>query len=189
MRATKKLEKKSAGLHYLVSSNYTAMAANLADLTKMLDPIRSGDRNAPADWLRTFLPGTCFLIRRRLGRPDVEAEARSVLDAALLEVQADDSVTPEQVPGVIRRLICQRYPEQSSEYAGSSNPVRMKDAERVLNKMSPLERDALRRCYVLGEAPALILSGLKLSDEQFRTIRSRARAEFNASNPKQANVA
>jgi hypothetical protein len=65
------------------------MAANLADLNKMLDPIRTGDRDATADWQQTFLPGTCFLIRRRLGKLDVEAEARSVLEAALREVQAD----------------------------------------------------------------------------------------------------
>ena len=155
----------------------------------MLEPVRSGDRNAPADWLKTFFPGTCFLIRRRLGKPDVEAEARSVLDAALLEVQEDASVTAEQIPGLIRRLICKRYPGNSSEYADSPRPARVKDAERILNRMSPVERDALRRCYVLGEAPELILSGLKLTGEQLKRIRSRARAEFSASNPTQANVA
>ena len=165
------------------------MAANLADLKKMIDPIRGGDRNAAADWLQTFLPGTCFLIRRRLGKPDVDAEARLVLDAALLKVQADASVTAEQIPGLIRRLICQRYPAKSREYAISSNPARVKDADRILNRMSPLERDALRRCYVLGEAPDLILKGLKLTDEQFRTIRSRARAEFSVIKPTEANVA
>ncbi len=165
------------------------MAANLADLNKMLDPIRTGDRNAVADWLQTFLPGTCFLIQRRLGKPNVEAEARSVLDNVLREIQADGSVTAEQLPGLIRRLICQLYPAKSGEYTASSNTARVKDAERILHKMSPLERDALRRCYVLGEAPELILGGLKLTFEDFRKIRSRARTEFSASNPKKANVA
>jgi DNA-directed RNA polymerase specialized sigma24 family protein len=184
------LRRSPAGLHYLVSTNtIPAMAANLVDLTKMIDPIRSGDRSAPADWLQTFLPGTCFLIRRRLGKPDVDAEARSVLAAALLEVRADATVMPDQIPGLIRRLICQRYPGKPSEYAGSSNTARTKDAERILNRMSPVERDALRRCYVLGEAPELILSGLKLTVEEFRKIRSRARAEFSVLKPKQANVA
>jgi DNA-directed RNA polymerase specialized sigma24 family protein len=155
----------------------------------MLDLIRTGDRDAAADWRQTFLPGTCFLIRRRLGKPDVESEARSVLDTALHEAQEDSSMTAEQLPGLIRRLICQRFPAKSSQYAGSSNAARVKDAKRILNKMSPLERDALRRCYVLGEAPDLILSGLKLTIEEFRKIRSRARAEFSAAKPKQANVA
>jgi DNA-directed RNA polymerase specialized sigma24 family protein len=164
------------------------MAADLADLKKILEPIRSGDGNAPADWLRTFLPGTCFLIRRRLGKPDVEAEARSVLDEALREFQSDSSVTAEQVPGFIRHLICQRYPAKSSEYTASSD-ARAKDAERILNKMSSVERDALRRCYVLGEAPELILSGLQLTLEELRKIQSRARAEFRRAKAKQANVA
>jgi hypothetical protein len=165
------------------------MAANLADVNKMLDPIRSGDREAVADWLQTFLPGVSFLIRRRLGKPDVEAEARSVLNDVLRKVRADASVTADQLPGLIRRLISHLYPAISSEYTGNPNAARVNDAERILNKMSPLERDVLRRCYVLGEAPELILDGLDLTFEDFRKIRSRVRAEFIASNPKQANVA
>jgi len=164
------------------------MAAVLADLKKMLDPIRTGDRDAAADWLQTFLPGACFLIRRRLGKPDVEPEARSVLEAALHEVQADGSVTAEQIPGLIRRLICQRFPAKSREYTGSSSAA-IQAAERTLNRMSPLERDALRRCYVLGEAPETIVNGLKLTLEEFRKIQMRARAEFSAAKPKQTNVA
>jgi DNA-directed RNA polymerase specialized sigma24 family protein len=155
----------------------------------MVELLHTGDRDAAADLLQTFLPGTRFLIRRRLGKPDVETEARWVLDTALRQVQEESSVITEQLPGLIRRLICQRFPARSSEYAGSSNAARVKDAKRILNKMSPLERDALRRCYVLGEAPELILSGLKLTIEEFRKIRSRARAEFSAKNPKRANVA
>jgi len=164
------------------------MAANLADLKKMLDPLRTGDRDAAADWLQTFLPGTCFLIRRRLGKPDVEAEARSVLTAALRAVQADGSIAAEELPGLIRRLINQRFPAKSREYAGNSSAA-LTAAERALKKMSPVERDALRRCYVLGEAPESIASGLKLTLEEFRKIQMRARAEFSAGKPKQANVA
>lgn len=154
----------------------------------MLDPIRTGDRNAAADWMQTFLPGTSFLIRRRLGRLDVEPEARSVLEDALRAVQADGSMTAEQFPGLIRRLICQRFPAKSREYTGSSGTA-IKAAERILNKMSTVERDALRRCYVLGEAPDSIASGLKLTLEELRKIQSRARAEFSAAKPDQANVA
>jgi DNA-directed RNA polymerase specialized sigma24 family protein len=154
----------------------------------MLDPMRSGDPDAAADWLQTFLPGTCFLIRRRLGKPDVEPEARSVLEAALQAGQTDGSVTAEQLPGLIRRLITQRFPEKSREYTLASSAA-IKAAARTLSKMSPLERDALRRCYVVGEAPESIVSGLKLTLEELRKIQSRARAEFSAAKPKQANVA
>jgi len=164
------------------------MAANLADLNKMLDPLRTGDRDATADWLRTFLPGACFLIRRRLGKPDVEPEARAVLEEALHAVQADGSMTAEQLPGLVRRLIIQRFPAKLREYTSTSGAA-IRAAERILNKMSPLERDALRRCYVLGEAPESIVSGLKLTLEQLQKIQLRARAEFSAAKPDRANVA
>jgi len=118
----------------------------------------------------------------------VEAEARSLLDDALQHIQADGSVTAEQLPGLIRRLICQRFPEKSRDYPGSTSAT-TEAAERTLNKMSRVERDALRRCYVLGEAPESIISGLKLTLQEFRKIQMRARAEFSAAKPKQTNVA
>ena len=164
------------------------MAASFADLEKMLDPIRTGDPAAAADWRQTFFPGTCFLIRRRLGKPDVEAEAHEVLDAALKSVRSDDSISAEQLPGLIRRVICQRFPEKSRQYSDSPTGA-IKAAEKVLNKLSRLERDALRRCYVLGEPPETVVSGLRLTLEELRKIQARARAEFSAQKPQQANVA
>jgi len=157
-------------------------------LKKMLDDIRTGDADAAAAWSRTFLPGTSFLVRRRLGKPNVEAEVQSVLDDALNVVRTDGSMTAEQVPGMIRRLIYQRFPEKSAGFAVSSRAA-TRAAERTLNKLSPLERDALRRCYVLGEAPESVMSGLNLSIEELRKIQARARAEFSAARPRQANVA
>jgi hypothetical protein len=58
----------------------------------MVELLHTGDRDAAADLLQTFLPGTCFLIRRRLGKPDVETEARWVLDTAFRQVQEESSV-------------------------------------------------------------------------------------------------
>jgi DNA-directed RNA polymerase specialized sigma24 family protein len=97
-------------------------------------------------------------------------------------------MTAEQLPGLIRHLISQRFPAKSREYMGSSG-LAIQAAERILNKMSLVERDALRRCYVLGEAPDSIVDGLNLTIEELRKIRSRARAEFSAAKPTQANVA
>lgn len=150
--------------------------------------VRAGDQNASAAWLSTFLPGARFLIRRRLGRADVEEEARSVLAVALDAAQADPSLTPEQLPGLIRGLIHQRFPAEP----GSKEPIdsnRVKAARRVLKKMSRVERDALKRCYVLGETPESFLNSLKLTMEEFRQIQNRARAEFGATESKAVNVA
>lgn len=155
---------------------------------KILDLVRAGDQNAPAEWMQAFLAGACFLIRRRLGKTDVEAEARSVLQVALTATQADASVTAEQVPGMIRELIYQQFPAEARP-AECSDAKRIKVAEKILKKMSPVERDALRRCYVLGETPESFLSALELTIDEFRAIQTRARAEFSAEKSRKANVA
>jgi len=164
------------------------MAEEPIPLKKILDLVRAGDQIAAAEWMRTFLPGACFLIRRRLGKADVEGEARSVLEAVLAASRSHASVTAEQLPGMIRDLIYQRFPVEAGP-AECSDPKRIKAAKEVLNKMLPVERDALRRCYVLGEAPESFLSGLELTIDDFRAIQTRARAEFSRGESKQANVA
>jgi hypothetical protein len=62
-------------------------------------------------------------------------------------------------------------------------------AQDILRRMSTVERDALRRCYVLRERPEIFLQGLDLSPAQFRAIQSRARTEFNSGKPSKTNVA
>jgi len=157
-------------------------------LKKTLDLVRAGDPIAAAEWMRTFLPGTSFLIRRRLGKTEVEAEARSVLEAALAGVRADGSLTADQLTGMIRRLIYQQFPAEAPPTEGP-DAKRIQAAQKILSKMSAVERDALRRCYVLREAPEMFLSGLKLTIDEFRAIQTRARAEFSAGESKKANVA
>ena len=155
---------------------------------RVLDLVRADEGNASAEWMRLFLPGACFLIRRRLGRAAVEPEAQSVLEAALAQAKADVSVTPEQLPGMIRRLIYQQFPEETGP-AECADAKKIRAAEKVLSRMSPVEREALRRCYVLGEPPESFLSGLKLTIDDLRAIQTRARAEFTARQAKQINVA
>ncbi|MBZ5594448.1 MAG: hypothetical protein LAP39_19575 [Acidobacteriia bacterium] len=157
-------------------------------LKRVLALVRASDENALAEWMQAFLPGACFLIRRRLGKADVEREARSVLETALAATQADVSVTAEQLPGMVRQLIYQQFPAETSP-AECTDATRVKAAKRALSKLSPVERDALRRCYVLGEAPEAFLSGLKLTIDEFRDIQTRARAEFSAGESKEASVA
>src|SRR5713226_1691899 len=162
-------------------------AVNGAHLAELLDLIRTGDAGAVEELLRIFLPGARFLIQRRLGEFDVDGEARSVLATAIRGMQSDASIGPEQLTGMIRQLIQQRFapgarPREATS-TGSSAPA-TQVATEILGHMSPVERDALRRCYVLGESPEAFVGGLKLTLEEFRAIRSRARAEFSQRNPK-----
>ncbi len=168
----------------------TPIPPEATDFAELLRLIRSGHGGAANQLRRVLTPGVRFLLRRRLGRNDVDREARTVLDRAIQAIQADVAVRQDGVPRMVRALIQQQCTAEAgpaSQTAAGMGPTAAVQAG-LLDGMSPVEREALRRCYVLGEAPESFLTTLKLTPQEFRAIRARARAEFS-SRKAQANVA
>jgi hypothetical protein len=148
-------------------------------LEKLADGIRAGLPGAAEELYGALYAGARFLIQRRVGSINLEQQVRSLLDAALGTIREDASAG--SVIGLVRQLIARRFPAGSNppEDAGAGGPG-VEAAARMLERMSPRERDALRRCYVLGEARESFLAALNLTPEEFRAIQLRARSEFNA---------
>jgi len=167
--------------------------ADAAGLAALVDRIRAGD-HAAGEALRGILaPGVRFLLRQRLEGTDIDHESGLLLDAAIREIESDLTLRGADVLRMVRRRIHQRSGRQSagtelSPVSRAQGPE-IRVAQDILGRMSVLERDALRRCYVLRQRPETFLQGLELSPEQFRAIQSRARAEFNSSKPSKTNVA
>jgi hypothetical protein len=171
--------------------NRAPAAADVNHLPELLERVHAGHEGAAEQLHGILYPGVRFLIQRRLGRYNVDREADSVLQAAIRGIQADASMPASQVNSLVRRLIQQRFDGKSrpAEAANAGEIGRSVGiAEQILERMSPVERNALKRCYVLGEAPESFLQDLNLTLEEFRTIRSRARAEFSSKKSK-TNVA
>jgi DNA-directed RNA polymerase specialized sigma24 family protein len=156
-------------------------------IAELLDLIRRGDAGAAEELVCIFLPGARFLIQRRLGKSDVDGEARSALATVIRGIESDVSITPQLLTRMIRQFIQQRFsPNKRPGDPPSAEPdgAAIQAAADILGHLSPIERDALRRCYVLGESPEAFVGGLKLTLDEFRAIRSRAREEFAARRPK-----
>lgn len=151
--------------------------ARLAELVKS---IREGVAGAQDELRRIFYPGARFLIQRRLCRQDVDSEVRLVLDAVGLRIRADISIDGKSLPGLVRQTLGQCIPAgtQAGTKNGADRPA-LTIAAGILKSLSPVERDALTRCYVWGQAPESFLNSLKLTPDQFRAIRVRARTEFS----------
>jgi hypothetical protein len=170
-------------------------AAADVDLDEIVDLIRAADPSGLKHLHRIFSPGIRFLIKRRLDSPDVEKETRTILEMAVQEICVDLSLEGGAVAKLVRGLVLKRCEGESrTQVEAKASPtspaaISVQVAERVIEHLTPLERDALRRCYVLGEAPDAILKKLALSPEQLKAIQSRARAEFSAETSRQANVA
>jgi hypothetical protein len=167
--------------------------ADAAGLAALVDRIRAGDCDA-AEALRGFLaPGVRFLLRRRLEVGDIDHESDLLLDAAIREIQSDISLRGVDVLKMVRRRIQHHFVRKGAETelspASGANGAEIRLARDILGRMSTVERDALRRCYVLRQRPEIFLQGLGLSPAQFRAIQLRARAEFNSSKPPKMNVA
>jgi hypothetical protein len=162
---------------------------------ELLQGVRAGDAAAVRELERLLSPGVRLMIRRRDGHHDAQIEAQSVLDAAVSEIRADLSLDAAAVVRLVRLLIQRRFPANSHPPAMTPNwepglaSRGMDAAGRILQEMSPVDRDALRRCYVLGENTESILNRLNLSSEHYKAIKSRARAQFSAEVPQKLNVA
>jgi hypothetical protein len=159
-----------------------------ARLAELVDAIRASNSNAVGELNDLLAPGVRFLIRRRL-TGDADPHVRSVLDAAVRAIREDPSMASGSVVRLVRQLIVRRFPVRLKESNRDPRGSGTKAAERILKRMSSAERDALRRCYVLGEAPESFLRELKLTPDQFQALQCRARAEFSAKGPPTANVA
>lgn len=167
----------------------TAKAIPGADrLAELANAVRAGDGNAAGELRELFSPGTRFLIQRRLGITDVNAQVAEILDLAIHTIQEDPSVGGANLLGLVRRLIAEHFPTDA-QVSPALFPISkraIRSEKGVLEGLSAVELDALRRCYVLGELPESFLQTLKLTPDQFRAIQYKARARFHT---KQINVA
>lgn len=67
---------------------------------------------------------------------------------------------------------------------GSSAPRALKRAriERILAALSPREREALHRCYVLEQDDEQILRDLTFNRGEFRALKARVKKQFLLTN-------
>ena len=159
-----------------------------ARLTELVKSIRDGVAHANAELSSVFYQGACFLLRRRLGRQDVESNVQSLLDAVGRRIREDNSIEGRNLAGLVRQMLAESVAGKAKIVKNGAHQPAVTIAAGILQAMSPVERDALRRCYVQGEPPEVVLKSLKLTSDQFRALRLRARTEFST-RTHQANVA
>jgi len=165
-------------------------APDADQLGELVNSVRAGDQDADDALRRLFYPGARFLIQRRLGTGHVKLQVTELLDFAVRTIREDAAVEGGNVAALVRQLIAQRFPatnKGSPQAIPKAGAVAL--AKGVLEHLSPVEQDALRRCYVLRQPPESILEALKLTPDQLRAIRSKARTEFSTRHPRQINVA
>lgn len=145
-------------------------------LAELVRRIEIGDLAAIRDLHSTFAPGIEFLLRRKLGKSSVSTEVAAVLAAAVQQVQSSSTLSLcSTVAHAVDRLFPPLTPDIDTDFA---DPSREGVALAVLAERPPVERDILRRYYVLRESTATIRSRLRVSSWTIEKTLASARADF-----------
>jgi RNA polymerase sigma factor (sigma-70 family) len=165
--------------------------------------VRARDPQAIEELYSTFQKGFRFLILRQLGQDSADDSVHSCLVIVVEAVQKgklrDASRLPAYAATVVRRHVIERiralraernreteldhltYVTPSPALDPEEAAVRLQAttlAAKVLQAMSPRDREILRRFYLLGHSEEQIRVEMGLTANGFRNVKHRAKSCF-----------
>ena len=163
--------------------------------------IRAGDEDALAELYRIFGPGVRFYLSHQLRRQDVDDKVHDVFITVITAIKAGQLRDPSRLSGFIRTIAQRqvahflsepgRRKEQSLEDVQAEPEDSILDPEqesidhqrrqmigRIFKALPEIDRQILRRYYFDGQQPELICRELKITENQFRVRKHRAKQRF-----------
>jgi RNA polymerase sigma factor (sigma-70 family) len=177
-------------------------ASNEVDFHELVKRIQSGDTSGMEDLYRIFSRGVRFYLCRQLGPQELEDK---VHDTFLIVVQAlrrGDLRDPDRLMGFVRTVVRRQVAahidnavqsrrecldvEAGASFASTStgpeeNAILRQNAdlmEKVLDGMSHRDREILTRFYLDEQPQDQICREMRLTETQFRLLKSRAKTRF-----------
>ncbi len=176
---------------------------DIPDWAGTVDRIRAGDPGAMAQLYSVFTRGIRYLLLRTLGVEEVDDRVHDCFVIVTEAIRAGELRDPARLMGYVRTVV-RRHIAASIEDAVTrrrttvefedtvfsvsdwkANPeqnllVRQRAdiARRVFNGVSRRDREILRRFYLLEEPQEKICREMGLTYNQFRLLKSRAKARF-----------
>jgi RNA polymerase sigma-70 factor, ECF subfamily len=175
----------------------------LPDWASLVTRIREGDSEAMAELYTVFAKGIRYFLLRNLGPDDLDDKVHDSFVIVAQAIRNGDLREPERLMGYVRTVVKRQIAasidiaiqqrrnrvefEDSMFYMSDwrENPERTVIAQqradiarKVLNGVSRRDRDILNRFYVLEQSQEQICADMGLSYNQFRLLKSRAKARF-----------
>ncbi|MBC7927508.1 MAG: sigma-70 family RNA polymerase sigma factor [Bryobacteraceae bacterium] len=174
----------------------------LVDWGKLVDSVRDGESDAMEKLYFLFERGVRFYLYRRLGPQDLEDKIHDVFLIVVQAIRRGDLREPERLMGFVRTIVRRQVAahidsvvhsrrEETPLEPGTIVPDRNRTPEekaigeqrsdlmlRILKSLSSRDREILTRFYLHEESQETICLEMKLSDTQFRLLKSRAKARF-----------
>lgn len=182
--------------------NPEARVETRVDWPDLVRRIQRGDPDAMEELYRLFSRGIRYYLCRQLGPQELEDKVHDTFLIVVQAVQRGELREPERLMGFVRTVVrrqvaahiddaVQTRKEQAELQCGYSisdlrnNPEedaiahqRREIMTRVLRSVSRRDREILTRFYLLGESQETICDEMKLTETQFRLLKSRAKARF-----------
>jgi RNA polymerase sigma-70 factor (ECF subfamily) len=173
------------------------------DWAALVTGIREGDSAAMESLYGVFAKGVRYFLLRNLGPEDIEDKVHDCFVIVTQAIQNGDLREPERLMGYVRTVVKRqiaasidiavqqrrsRVDFEDTLFTVSDwrdNPEhsamarqRAEIARKVLAGVSRRDREILNRFYVLEQSQEQICADMGLSYNQFRLLKSRAKARF-----------
>lgn len=173
------------------------------DWSATVSRIQAGDEAAMAELYATFSRGIRYLLLRALGAQDVDDRVHDVFTVVVEAIRAGELREPARLMGYVRTVVRRniaagigesieqrrsRVESPDSLFAVTDwreNPEeilarkeRQEVALKVLRSISKRDREILRRFYLEHQTMEQICAEMKLTYNQYRLLKSRAKARF-----------
>jgi RNA polymerase sigma-70 factor (ECF subfamily) len=193
----------------------TATEQKDSDWSAVVGRIRDGDRSAEDELHQVFSRGIRFFILRQLGFESLEDNVHDCFLAAVTAIQKGQVREPERLMGFVRTIVKRKIAQMISMGVVERTPLcsleqpfvshlsnaganpeylaiekdRLEQARTVVTKLPSREREILTRFYVMDQPKEQICEEMKLTETQFRLIKSRTKARLTAATQHLRSVA
>lgn len=180
----------------------SSFRGSVPDWQRLVDLIRAGDPAGMEQLYVVFSRGVRFYFCRQLGPQELEDKVHDTFLIVVQAIQRGELRDPQRLMGFVRTIVrrqvaayidhvVQVRKEQAdfecvlSVIDQRSNPeadaISRQEVDimvRVLREISSRDREILTRFYLLDHDQEQICREMHLTDNQFRLLKSRAKARF-----------
>jgi RNA polymerase sigma factor (sigma-70 family) len=176
---------------------------DLPDWAVTVERIQAGDPAAMAELYAVFTRGIRYLLLRSLGMEDIDDRVHDCFVVVTEAIRSGELREPARLMGYVRTVVRRHIAAKIEDAViRRRNVVEFEDAVfgvtdwknnpeqdllarqraeiacRVFNGVPRRDREILRRFYLLEQSQERICSEMGLSYNQFRLLKSRAKARF-----------
>ncbi len=168
----------------------------------LVERIRNGEPSAMEDLYRVFSKGVRFYLCRQLGPQDLDDKVHDIFLIITQSIRNGELREPERLMGYVRTIVRRQVAahidsmvqarrnqldldsglalsdHQPSPERSLIDQQNTSLAKRILNSLQKRDREVLIRFYLKEQPPTQICREMRLTETQFRLIKSRAKARF-----------